>query len=209
MKKILFPIIFAMLFYSAGKLPNEMYENSFDAVVEVAVSDFLKCRLSRNYNAFFISINLFSESTSYQVSDELIVVDIFPASYRYHITFVDTLGSTYLPSRHIIKNGKLFYWYDSAYGLTEEMVNVLWQFNLADSVKISDKSLMFGVADHHVPEVFGADYVGPEYIPIDYSINGKSKGAHYYFCKNDLSNYKRIITNIGLGGYKPPKVKCR
>ena len=40
------------------------------------------------------------------------------------------------------------------------------------------------------------------------NFNDSDKGADYYFCKNNLSKYKRVVTNIGLGYYKPPKLKC-
>ena len=42
----------------------------------------------------------------------------------------------------------------------------------------------------------------------EYSINDAQKGASYYFCRNDLSKYKRVVTNIATGYYRPPKLKC-
>ncbi len=85
-----------------------------------------------------------------------------------------------LPTRYVIKDGKLFYWWDKNYAVTEEIIAVLWRYNMLQTYSI---------------------------IPV-FSIDESQKGAHYYFCKNDLSKYKRVVTNIGLGYYKPPKLKC-
>ena len=86
-----------------------------------------------------------------------------------------------LPSRYIIKNDKLFYWWDDNYPVTEEIIAVLWRYNLLQT-----------------------DLIIPEF-----TIDDSLKGAHYYFCKSNLSEYKRVITNIGLGYYKPPQLKCK
>lgn len=87
-----------------------------------------------------------------------------------------------LPSRYVIKEGKLFYWWDHNYPVTEEMINILKKYDCLQS-------------DLIIPE-FGKDE--------------KTKGADYYFCMNDLSKYKRVITNIAWGGYyKLPRLKCK
>ena len=104
---------------------------------------------------------------------------------RYLYTAETTVGSKgKLPSRYVIKDGKLFFWWDDDYPLTEEMLAILWKYDL-----------LFD------------DTQGLIKIP-QFSINDKQKGVHYYFCRNDLSIYKRVVTNIGLGYYKPPKLKC-
>lgn len=85
-----------------------------------------------------------------------------------------------LPTRYVIKDGKLFYWWNKNCAVTEEIIAVLWRYNMLQTYSI---------------------------MP-DFSIDENQKGAHYYFCKNDLSKYKRVVTNIGLGYYKPPQLKC-
>ncbi len=82
-----------------------------------------------------------------------------------------------LPTRYNIINGKLFYLWDDNYPVTQEMITVLWKFNLLQMDLI---------------------------IP-DFSTDDSQKGADYYFCKNNLSQYKRVVTSIGLGYYKLPK----
>jgi len=105
---------------------------------------------------------------------------------RFLYTAETTIGSKgKLPSRHIEKGGKLFYWWDDDYPLTEEMLAILWKYDL-----------LFDDTERLVV------------IP-QFSIDDRLKGAHYYFCKNDLSKFKRVITNIAHGYYKPPKLKCK
>ena len=102
--------------------------------------------------------------------------------YLSGITGVGSKG--FLPSRHIIKDGKLFYWWDNNYPMTEEMLAILWEFDL-----------LFDNTDR--------------LIPFPSFSTGAQKGAHYYFCRNNLSRFRRVITNIGLGYYRPPRLRCR
>jgi len=105
---------------------------------------------------------------------------------KFLYTEKTTVGSKgTLPSRYIEKDEKLFFWWDDDYPLTEEMLAILWKYNLlCDDTK------------------------GLIVLP-DFTTNDRLKGAHYYFCKNDLSKFKRIITSIANGYYKPPKLKCK
>ena len=81
-------------------------------------------------------------------------------------------------------NGKLFFWYDDTKSVTDTIINTLYQYNFVDTM----------IVNAYIPES---------------TINEVKKGANYYFCKNDLSNYKKIITNKSIEYYKPPKLKCK
>lgn len=87
-----------------------------------------------------------------------------------------------LPSRYIEKNGKLFFWWDDDYSLTENTLAVFNKYNLLQG----DKN-------------------GTIKVP-DSIIDDAEKAAHYYFCKEDLSKYKRVITNKGVGYYDAPNL---
>ncbi len=194
MKKILLLLLLTMLFCSSSPPPIMQRTSAYDTAIEIAIEDYLKCRLSKHFCAFIVWVDEISEYAPYKINDELIVIDISPAFHRTHITpLVDTIGSVRLPTRHIIKNGKLFYWYDPNYGLTEKMVNVLFQFNVADSI------------DLLAPSITLDDYTDNY---IHHQVDEKTKISTYYFCKNNLNKYKRVITNIATGWYKPPKIKC-
>jgi hypothetical protein len=84
----------------------------------------------------------------------------------------------------VIKDGKLFYWRDSEYGLTQEAIDAFLSFNIAERI-------------NHISGPMGG------------YIDDAMKGADYYFCKSDPSKYKRVITGIATGWYKPPTIRCR
>jgi hypothetical protein len=174
--------------------------NLQETAIHNAILDFsTKCSLFKKDSVFLVS---FEDS----VFDEGVWVRVDEKSYKDGTTHIRKRGSLYdgivavsisgqvanyqyyysketkdkLPSRYVIKNGKLFHWWDKDYPVTEEMIAVLCKYNLLQT-----------------------DLIIPEY-----STDDSAKGADYYFCKNDLSKYKRIITNIATGYYKPPKLKC-
>jgi hypothetical protein len=174
---------------------NLQRENLQETVINNAISDFLI------YNDFFkrdsvFKVNfkdsIFYESVNERNSkakstherkqdllyDEIISVEI-AACYYQHYYSEGSKGT--LPSMYVVKDGKLFYWWDENYPVTEEIISILRKYNLLQTDLI---------------------------IP-DFSTNDDHKRKHYYFCKNDLSIYKRVITKVSLGNYKPPQLKCK
>ena len=179
---------------SLKKVMETEGENLQEVAIHNAILDFSKsCKLYERDSVFSIdfSDSVYNEAFLVQVDektgkwergslyDGIVSVEInaFPA-YQYYYS-EETKSN--LPSRYIIKDGKLFYWWDDNYPVTEEIITVLWKYNLLQTDLI---------------------------IP-DFSTNDNQKGVDYYFCKNDLSKYKKVINNIGLGYYKPPKLKCK
>jgi hypothetical protein len=180
-------------------------ENVRDIAIHNAVLDFSNsCRLYRNDSVFSVSFedSVFFLALNYATGEryrDKFYEDRVLASISAHrmdescgeccdrflYTAETAAGSKgKLPSRHIEKDGKLFYWWDDDYPLTEEMLAILWKYDL--------------LCD---------DTEGLTGIP-DFTTDDRLKGAHYYFCKNDLSKYKRVVTNIADGYYRPPKLKC-
>jgi hypothetical protein len=90
--------------------------------------------------------------------------------------------SSRLPTRYLEYNGKLFYWYDEKYTLEKDVVNKLDKYNLIDSVETIAQA------------VFVHD--------------DTKKGVNYYFCNNNLFNYKKIITTKALEYCELPKLNC-
>lgn len=194
MKKIILGLFATALFCSAFTPPAEQKTAVNDTAVEIAIMDYLKYKSNKPFSTFDVEIDVISEYAPYKINEQVTVIDISPGFRKIYVTSVDTIGSTRIPTRHIIKNGKLFYWHDPNYGLTEEMVKVLFQFNIADSIDLAD---LFATQDERTDNY------------IHYQDDKKAKVATYYFCKKNLNNYKRVITNIATGWYKPPKLKCK
>ena len=162
---------------------HEAVTGTLEDAIEIAVDNFLTCRLRDNSDWFEVVPYLDDDGTYYINKDGLIEFSIMPMdtdglycireeNYHtiYHTLFV----------RHIEKDGKLFTWDDTVadYRLGKETMLVLDRYGRLDSIGVG--SVWFGVGH---------------------------EGATYWFCPHDLSNYARHI------GYydpvNPPKLRCR
>lgn len=120
-----------------------------------------------------------------EIDEGKIAVSIIASYNKFLLTEDIGIGSKgILPSRYIEQDGKLFYWWDDDYPLTEEALTVFNKYSLLQNDE--DGWIKF-------PEI---------------TVSEAKKGVDYYFCKNNLSKYKRVITNIGIGYYDPPKLNC-
>ncbi len=207
MKKTLLSTALFIFFWPAMSRPIGQRTAPREEAIEIAIADFIKYRQSNQYDAFVVWIFEKGEYDRYEISDDLITLSIASIKtaetdsvewfdgvsntkimpHEYYITLVDTLRSTHLPTRHIIKDGKLFFWHDSEYGLTQDMIDVLLEFDVAERVNISDPILLLGYGGHHDESGYGVDY---------------------YLCKNNPRNYKRVRSSTAIGWYKPPTMRC-
>lgn len=129
-----------------------------------------------------------SEWVRDRLYDGIVGVSILPSRYQFPLT-PETRKSemNIIPSRYIIKDNKLFYWWDDNYALTEETLRMFYKFNLIREIEGDDN-----------PMILMDDIV---------SIDDAIKGSHYYFCSKDLTEYVKVITNIGFGYYDAPKMR--
>jgi len=190
-----------LLMFSCSSLKKSMIttsENLQETAIHNAILDFsTNCNLFKKDSVFSVNFSdsVFNAANLVRVDernykdgrthewkrgslyDGIVSVEI-SAFYYQHFYSEETKEK--LPSRYVIKDSKLFYWWDADYPVTEEIIAVLWKYNLLQT-----------------------DLIIPEF-----PINDSQKSAHYYFCKNDLSKYRRVVTNIGLGYYSPPILNC-
>ena len=116
---------------------------------------------------------------------DIVAVNIIVSYDQFLLTEDVKVGSKgVLPSRYIEKDDKLFFWWDDDYPLNEKTLDVFHKYNLLQDDK------------------------GGTIKYLDFTIDDAQKGADYYFCKNDLTKYKKVITNIGIGYYDAPDLKC-
>ncbi len=93
------------------------------------------------------------------------------------------LGKHYkmFPTKYVIKNGKLFYWYDPNIVITQEVIDVMLAYD----------QIYYMRWEMDIPSVF---------------VNDAQKSAQYFFDKYNLTCYKKIecswIADI-------PKLKCK
>lgn len=88
------------------------------------------------------------------------------------------------PTMLVEIDGKMFFWYDEGKSTTDTIINTLYRHNFVDTMIVN------------------------AYIP-DRIIDDAKRGVVYYFCKNDLINYKKTGTNTLTKSYKPPRLRCK
>lgn len=136
----------------------------------------------------FSNTNLYKKGKVFKVnveypSEELILVEIledFENKYLYSKKM--KIEENILPSEYYEQNNKLFIWWNNNNTISKEMFSILEKYDMLKD----DEGGWINILD-----------------PI---IDDKKKGAKYFFCKNNLKIYKRIITNLGF--IPVPKVKC-
>ena len=165
-----------------------------DVTINLAIQDFSKkCKLFKRDSVFIVSYHdsVFNKATelvrcegenSYKwqrgsVIEGIVCVGILGKS-DYQFYYSDNEAHVGLPSRYKIVDDKLFCWWDVNYSVTDEIISILWKFNALQTYSI---------------------------IP-NYSIDDKAKGAEYYFRKDNVLKWKRIVTNRAFGHYQPPKL---
>lgn len=182
------------------KLSAQNGKKNAEVAIHNTISDFAKsCYLFKKDSVFHVSVENTFRRLTLQINgssakwvcdsiySNILVVQISGETNKIPYFSDAAVGSKgKLPSRYAIIKGRLFYWDDNDYPLTEETLFVLKEYNLLSNV-IDVNNITFP----------------------DFTIDDSKKGADYFYCSNNLSKYlKRIITNIGLGYYKPPKLKC-
>ena len=196
------PIILLLLWlllvncYSQEKYIPQSTNFAEFAIYE-AITDFAdNCRLFKQDSIFYITtLDTLKHYTLQRnqgtlewicdsIYANILVVEIFGSVNKLFYLPDAVVGSKgKLPSRYVIVKDKLFYWDDDDYPLTEETLSVLKKYDaLTDMIN-----------DGMLPETV---------------IDDSQKGASYYFCKNNISIYKRVVTNAATGYYSPPKLKC-
>ncbi|MGY4384650.1 hypothetical protein ACVWYN_001676 [Pedobacter sp. UYP24] len=201
--KLISVLLISLIFIIANSFENSTQAQSIDkkqTVIEKAIQNYVnKSRIFDKAKVFRVSIedSLFRLGLNNAPDSDGI--------YRYHavklfegifvgITVQDNqfpmskLGLAYnqgkLPSRYMEIQNKLFIWSDLNYPLTDKTLNILQKYNLV----FDSKGGMFTV-----PEIFDTK---------------SYKGVYYYFCRNDLTKFKRIISSNAYEFQDFPKLKC-
>ncbi|MEN8250631.1 MAG: hypothetical protein ABFS32_16985 [Bacteroidota bacterium] len=114
--------------------------------------------------------------------EDIIGVSIMGSIGKIYYIEANEIGSLgNLPSRYIEKNNKLYYWYDDDYPLTQDAVDVLKKYNVIEKIE----------------SIAMAEFI----------IDDGKKGASYYFCRDDFSKYKKVVSAVAIG-YDIPKLHC-
>lgn len=124
----------------------------------------------------------------YEPNDSIVRVRIVVHDYAIPVTTKDTVGGYdhLFPSMFIEKSNKLFIWKDTTICISKELLSAMDNYNCID------------YSLRHMDVIVGGVN------------NDGAVGNVYYFCKNDLTNYKTtgISSFRNMKRYKTPKLKC-
>ncbi|GHV37011.1 hypothetical protein FACS1894178_8670 [Bacteroidia bacterium] len=181
--------------------------NAIDFIIQKSIEDFNHLSLSKKDTIFSVHV---MDSMEYfhteilntgnlktvirkvdSVYTSFLIVSISPViGLKFYPSInhkKDTNLHDFFPTDYISIDNTLFYWKDPLHNITSDIIKKLNEYNLIDSLFMQHENFK-GL--------------------IDLAIDEKAKGVSYFFCKNDLSKYKRVVTNRASGYYKPPKLNC-
>ena len=170
--------------------------NSNDAVNN-AITDFLHTtKLSKTDTIFSVSFseyeNIIYDHESNKVifipkNEDIIIISISGAGEKIYPSEKNKIG-TYdeiFPTQYTIRDEKLFYWSDTTQVITQEIISVLERYNNID---------FEWKKEYDLPPL---------------GINDGGEAIVYYFCKHDLTNYKKMRADNMRRQYRTPKLKCK
>jgi len=175
-------IIFFLLGSCSSITKNRTIKGNLNDAIENAILDLLNSNTFKNEQVFIVHAK--------SINNEIYGVNIIGVDNKLLPNSNNKVGTNhpYFPTKYIIKKDKLFYWYDANEFITKKLIHTLAKYNQIDSLNVKE---FIGI-----PKTSGL-------------IDDSKKGIDYYFCKNNLVKYKKVITNKAMGWYKPPRLKCR
>ena len=182
-KHISIAIFFAIIYYSCSisKTPIRRPEKNKDAI-QLAIDDFTtKCKLYKEDSIFRIKVWNLGQYNQYK---DFVVVSILGLRKKIILEPEDTIGSKGKSETRVYeKDAELFRWRDDNYPISQAVLKTFQRHNL---IEMDSSRIKY-----------------PEY-PRDDS----QEAAIYFFCKDNLAIYKRVVTAKGVGYFKPPALKC-
>ena len=201
-KIILFYIpFFSLLLITDSNNAEKIKTENFNQARQTAIQDFSKTNLFKMDSVFSVSlIDTLHRFALKKVNEgnhawvrvkaypQILVVgiDANPLKYLLDTTRTIDIQNKTIPSRVFEKDGRVFLWWDKNYPLTENTLETLNKFHLIKRGK-----------DNYMDKFF------------NFRTDDAARGAHYYFCRNNLFIYKRVITNTAIGYYNPPDISCK
>lgn len=189
---LILPLVFNCSTYKKQLISNGSKNQS----IENAIIDFShKNRLYRKYMVFQVDFidTLYRkklekvDGRNYRWVDDrpyedIYAISIAPITNEYIFLLSDSLGvgKEYLPSRFLEKEGKLFFWRDEEHSANDKTVEVFRKYKLLTE-----------------------DYLNDSYI-----VDDSQKCIDYFICRNNLTKYKKVITNKAIGYYDAPRIEC-
>ena len=129
--------------------------------------------------------------------EEVYAFAVFPENNGYlSLNIEDSLGEvpkTSFPNNYMQKGEMLFIWNDSTTPLSQDVLNILNNYHILDSVNVK---IALGL--------LSKDYEDDRMVVMDNNL----KSVHYYICQSNMKRYKKVVTDKALGYYKRPNLRC-
>lgn len=109
------------------------------------------------------------------------IVSIYGEGNKFYLIEDEHPNIPNFPTNYIDYHDKLFYWYDTTNIPDPSIISKLVKYDRLDTIK----SFAFST----------------------YTNDDGKKGVDYIFCKNDLTNYYKVETNI-VCEYNNPNINC-
>lgn len=120
------------------------------------------------------------------IDDMVFRVDIAKGLEKLLVATEDGVNFSHraLPTSYIELDNKLFYWVDSTQKVTDDLIKMLVKYNRLDTMVINS------------------------YIPARL-IDDSRDAVLYYFCKENLTRYRKVRTKNTKRNYNQPLIKCK
>ena len=135
----------------------------------------------------FSKTKLFKKGTVFNLKiesniEEYILITIIESKNKFLYSELKKIEDQTIPSKYFELNNKLFLWWDNNFKPDEKNISVLKKYEML--------------------------YFSEDKFELlnEYSIDENIKGIDYFFCKNEPSKYKKVITTKTF--YKAPKINC-
>lgn len=199
--KIILVLLFGSSFYNCSIYKNQLFkgEGGIEQARMNVIIDFISTyKTPRNYlkEREGKPFDVFVLDRRKQSNEDLYVFTVLPEYQEITLNPEDDLGKvpkSYFPNKFVVEEDKLFLWHDSVTPLQKELLNVMDEFGALDSIDVKRE---LGL----LPD----DYEDTRTVIIDDGL----KGVTYFICKDNIENYKKVVTNKAFGYYDPPKLKC-
>ena len=195
-------IVFLFFYCSSSKnivQTLDSNQNTIDSIRYQAMVNLSKSYKASNkfYRKFKNEKLIFFRVYEYNVYNEYYTLSISHQINRIPLRKEDSIGKvpkTFFPNNYLIIGDKVFLWRDDVKPLNVEILNLLEDYGLLNSINSNYESEI----------ILNEEYDEKNLIIVD----DKLKGFHYYFCKNNINKYRKVKTNIAVGYYAPPKINC-
>ncbi|MDR1553979.1 MAG: hypothetical protein LBS69_11055 [Prevotellaceae bacterium] len=196
--RLLFLLTILVLFESCGTWKSTLVSSGdINDAINNIITDFLHTsKLNKKDTIFTFYISEYEDVVYNPENNEVVyipkkeetfIISIGRADNKIYPREENKVG-TYdeiFPTRYTIRDGKLFYWSDTTQVITQEIISVLDKYN-------------------HIDFDWHKEYDVPPFV-----INDGAEGLVYYFCKNDLKNYKKKKSDNIRRHYRTPKLNCK